>query len=172
VESTHDVSIILKCPYCKKEKSIRRKNDDPETATVVEFCCLDCYRGGDEEKKYLDKEGNTIKEMIVSRRNLKKLIKPKKGPRLIERRKRGIFGKLMLAVFWLANGFMALWLFSATQQWSKMPTAVTEAEKVGQGLGITAGLGVLLSIWACVAIVTGLLAYMTRGHKEITEIDV
>ena len=88
--------------------------------------------------------------------------------KLIERRKRGIFGKLILAVFWLANGLMALWFFAVTQEWSKMATPVSDAEKAGQGLGIAAGLGILLSIWACVAIVTGLLAFMTRGNKEIT----
>lgn len=31
--------------------------------------------------------------------------------KLVERRRRGVFGKIMPAVFWLANGFMALWLF-------------------------------------------------------------
>jgi fatty acid desaturase len=92
--------------------------------------------------------------------------------KLIERQRRGIFGKIMLTVFWLANGFMALWFWGAVDGWSKMATPASEAGKAGQGIGIAMGLGVILSIWACVEIVTGLFALMTRGHKEIMEVDI
>jgi fatty acid desaturase len=93
------------------------------------------------------------------------------GKRIIERRRRGFFGWIMLLVFWLANGFMALWLFSAMGEWGKMAKPTSEAEKAGAGLGIAVGLGVIFSIWACVAIITGLFAYMTRGPKEIIEVQ-
>jgi hypothetical protein len=77
----------------------------------------------------------------------------------------------MLGIFWVSNGLMALWLFSTLGVWANMEQAVTEAEKVGQGLGIAIGLGVIFSIWACIALVTGLLTYMTRGTKEIIELE-
>jgi hypothetical protein len=93
--------------------------------------------------------------------------------KLIETRKRGFFGYVTLALFWLANGLMALWLFGAMASWGKMGVAtMSEAEKAGAGLGMAIGLGVTFSIWACVAIITGLFAYMTRGRKEILEVDV
>ena len=92
--------------------------------------------------------------------------------RMVERRRRGFFGWIFLVIFWLANGFMALWLFGAMTHWGKMATPVTDAEKAGAGLGMAVGLGVIFSIWACVAAVTGLFAMMTRGRKEIIEFEV
>jgi hypothetical protein len=92
--------------------------------------------------------------------------------KLIERRKRGFFGWIMLIFFWLANGTMALWLFGTLAEWGKMAKPMTEAERAGAGLGMAMGLGVIFSIWACVAIVTGLFAYMTRGRKEIIEMEI
>ncbi len=91
--------------------------------------------------------------------------------RMIERRRRGFIGWVFLIFFWLANGFMALWLFSAMGEWGKMAQPMTDAEKTGAGLGIAMALGVIFSIWACVAIITGALAFMTRGRKEIIEIS-
>lgn len=91
--------------------------------------------------------------------------------RMVERRRRGFFGWVLLIFFWLANGVMALWLFSAIAQWGDMAKPMTEAEKTGAGLGIAMGLGVIFSIWACVALITGLLAFMTHGRKEIIEIE-
>jgi hypothetical protein len=58
-------------------------------------------------------------------------------------------------------------------EWGKhIDKPMTEAEKAGAGLGIAVGLGVIFSIWACVAVVTGLFAYMTRGRMEMIEIEV
>jgi hypothetical protein len=74
--------------------------------------------------------------------------------------------------FWIANGFVALWLFTTLGGWGKMVhQPMSHAEEVGSGLGIIVGLGVIFSIWACVAAVTGLLAFMTRGPKEIVEVE-
>jgi hypothetical protein len=91
--------------------------------------------------------------------------------RLIERRRRGFFGWITLVLFWLANGLMALWLFATLNQWGKMAPALTDAEKAGTGIGMALGLGMILSVWACVAVITGLFAFMTRGRKEIIEFD-
>jgi len=90
---------------------------------------------------------------------------------MIERRRRGFFGWIFLLIFWAANGFMALWLFGAMGEWGKLAKPMSDAERTGAGLGIAVGLGVIFSIWACVAIVTGLLAFMTRGPKEIIELE-
>ena len=93
--------------------------------------------------------------------------------KLIERRRRGFFGWIFLVIFWAANGVMALWLFSAMGEWGKLAQrTMSEAEKTGTGLGIAMGLGVIFSIWACVAAVTGLFAYMSRGPKEIIETEL
>jgi hypothetical protein len=92
--------------------------------------------------------------------------------RMVEVRKRGIFGWIFLIIFWVANGLMALWLFATLASWGEMASPTSEAEKVGAGLGMVVGLGVIFSIWLCVAGVTGLLAFMTRGRKEIVEMEI
>lgn len=92
---------------------------------------------------------------------------PKK---MIERRKRGFFGYVMLGIFWISNGFMAFWLFGTLAEWGKMHP-VSHAEQAGAGLGMAIGLGVIFSIWACVAFVTGIFVLITRGRKEIIEVE-
>jgi hypothetical protein len=92
--------------------------------------------------------------------------------KLIERRKRGFFGWIMLLIFWLANGFMALWLIVTINHWSNMAHEVSTAGKAGAAIGVGMGLTFLLATWFFVAIITGLLAYMTRGRKEIIETEI
>ena len=92
--------------------------------------------------------------------------------RMIEKRKRGFFGWIFLTIFWLANAFMGFWLIGTLGEWGKMAKPTSEAAKAGAGLGIAMGLGVIFSIWACIAVVTGLFAFMTRGRKEIIEVEV
>ncbi len=91
--------------------------------------------------------------------------------KLIERRKRGFFGWIMLTVFWLANGLMGLWLAGTINEWSKISAPTTEAAKAGTAIGVGLGLSFLLGLWFFVAVITGLFAYMTRGRKEITEVE-
>jgi hypothetical protein len=92
--------------------------------------------------------------------------------KMIEKRRRGFFGWIFLSLFWLSNAFMAAWLVATLSSWGSLPKAVSQAEKTGAGLGMAMGLGMIFSIWACVAAVTGLFALMTRGRKEITEIEI
>ena len=68
------------------------------------------------------------------------------------------------------NGFMAIWLFGTLAEWGNMHP-VSQAEQVGAGLGMAIGLGVKFSIWACVAIVTSIFVLLTRGRKEIIEVE-
>ena len=90
----------------------------------------------------------------------------------IETRKRGFFGWIFLTIFWLANAFMAIWLFGTLSKWGELAAPTTNAAKAGTGLGMAAGLGIIFSIWLCVSGVTGLLAFMSRGRKEIFEVEV
>jgi hypothetical protein len=88
----------------------------------------------------------------------------------IETRRRGIIGKLFSLIFWLFNGLMVLWLFLAIKSTAELgATMTTDAEQAGAAIGATLGFGMVLSIWAMGAIIFGLLSYMTRGSKVITE---
>lgn len=53
---------------------------------------------------------------------------------------------------------------AAARQTSADAYESARRERAGAGLGMAIGLGVIFSIWACVAFVTGLFAYMTRGQ--------
>lgn len=88
----------------------------------------------------------------------------------IETRKRGFMGKLFSLIFWVFNGLMFLWLFFAIKGTAELgATMATDAEQAGAAIGATLGFGMLLSIWVMGAIIFGLLSYMTRGSKVITE---
>jgi len=90
----------------------------------------------------------------------------------IEKRRRGFFGWIMLGLFWAVNGLMVVWLGASMGRWGEQAqTLTTEAEQAGYGAGMAVGLTVILVVWACLAGITGLLAYMTRGRKEITEVE-
>ncbi len=88
----------------------------------------------------------------------------------IETRKRGLFGKLLLLIFWLFNGLMALWLFGGLSSTGEMMSAATsEAERAGTAIGATIGLGMVIGIWMCGAVILGLLVLLTPGKTIITE---
>jgi hypothetical protein len=92
--------------------------------------------------------------------------------KMIEKRRRGFFGWIFLTIFWLSNAFMAAWLAATLSRWGTMAQPISDAQKAGAGLGMAMGLGVIFSIWAGVAAVTGLFVLMTRGRKEIIEVEV
>jgi hypothetical protein len=94
------------------------------------------------------------------------------GKKFVEHRNRGFFGWVFLTIFWVANGLMALWLAAVIIGWGgQMEGPLTDAEKAGAGIGIAIGLGVIFWMWVVVAAVTGLFVLMTRGRKEIIEIE-
>ena len=87
---------------------------------------------------------------------------PKCGKQL-RKPKRGVFGKLFLWLFYLYNAFMAWWLISGSMEASKViDTAASEAEKAGAAIGTGMGVTMILIIWVIGAVITGLLAIMTR----------
>jgi len=87
---------------------------------------------------------------------------PRCGKQL-KKPKRGFFGKVFLWLFYLFNAFMAWWLVEGSIGASEvMDTAVSEVEKAGAAIGTGIGVTMILMLWAIGAIITGLLALMTR----------
>ena len=85
-----------------------------------------------------------------------------------ETRQRGFFGWAFLLLFVGFNIFMAYTMFAGLAAIGGR-TPVTEAEKAGHVIGTVIGTSMILFLWACGAIVTGLLALLTRGKKVIVE---
>jgi hypothetical protein len=85
-----------------------------------------------------------------------------------ETRRRGFFGWLFLLLFLAFNALMALWLFAYWGELGKIATP-SEAERVGRTIGGTIGTGLILFFWVSGAVITGLLALLTRGRKTIVE---
>ena len=92
------------------------------------------------------------------------------GTRVIRRevRRRGLFGWLFLVIFMAFNALMALWVIA---YWRVLAegTSGSEWERAGHVIGGTLGTGVLLFLWVCGAVITGLLALLTRGRRTIIE---
>lgn len=87
-----------------------------------------------------------------------------------ETRKRGIFGKIFLLLFWIFNGLMVWWLFAAFQiSGEQMTAATTEAQKAGTALGTGIATGMIMAIWMAGAVILGLLVLLTPGKTIITE---
>lgn len=86
----------------------------------------------------------------------------------VERRRRGFFGWIFLAIFIAWNALMILWLVSAIVSMGVLiESAATDAERAGSGIGAGIATTFILIIWAAGAIVTGLLAMVTRGGKTV-----
>lgn len=86
----------------------------------------------------------------------------------IEKRKRGVFGWLFLLVFLGWNLLMFSWLMSyGSETGGRIDAAASDAEMtvtvIGAGIGITS----ILMVWAFGAVITGLLAVLTRGGKTV-----
>lgn len=86
----------------------------------------------------------------------------------IERRKRGFFGWLFLLIFIIWNVLMLIWLITAGAGMSDViQSSDSEAGKTGAAIGAGIGFIFLLFVWAMGAVVTGLLALLTRGNKTV-----
>ncbi|WPZ13221.1 hypothetical protein T8J41_13755 [Nitratireductor rhodophyticola] len=87
-----------------------------------------------------------------------------------EIRKRGFFGWFFLLIFLAFNALMLLWMFS---YWGTIgdaaSTADSDAAKAGTAIGGAIGTTMLMFIWVCGSVITGLLALLTRGRKTIVE---
>lgn len=82
--------------------------------------------------------------------------KPLKKP------ERGIMGKIFLWLFYLFNLYMFGALVKAITAVANGSQAISEADKLGAFIGAGLGFSALLSLWVNGAIITGLLALVTR----------
>lgn len=91
--------------------------------------------------------------------------------RLVERRRRGLFGWFFLLLFWGFNALMAYAIFSGiggTMGGTRpVDTAMRQAHDAGAGLAFL----IWLVFWAAGAVVFGLLAHFSRGKREMIEVE-
>jgi hypothetical protein len=92
--------------------------------------------------------------------------------RLVEKRKRGFFGWVFLLLFWGFNALMVYVLFAGVGENAEEAARISDpsmrqAYQVGTGLGVM----MILIFWAAGSVVFGLLAYFTRGTRELIEIE-
>lgn len=86
----------------------------------------------------------------------------------IEKRRRGVFGKIVATLFWCWQVIMGIWFISYVSDIaSTYNGAGSNAERVGTALGGTLGVSVILWTWLFGAIILGLMMLFTRGEKII-----
>lgn len=92
--------------------------------------------------------------------------------KLVEKRRRGIAGWLFLGLFWTWNVLMVVWLVAGLgENASKYEQLTSEAARTGHAAGTGIAFIMILLVWALGAIIFGLLAYFTRGRRELIEMD-
>ena len=84
-----------------------------------------------------------------------------------EVRKRGIFGWFFLILFLGFNLLMLAWAVAAGLGIGEMEPVSSDAEAAGRAVGSGIAFTIILVVWALGAIITGLLALLTRGSKTI-----
>jgi hypothetical protein len=77
-----------------------------------------------------------------------------------------------LIIFILFNVFMAWWLFSYWGLVGSIKTDGSSAAEAGRAIGAGLASGFVLFMWALGAVITGLLALLTRGGKTTVVEDV
>jgi hypothetical protein len=84
------------------------------------------------------------------------------------KRRRGFFGWVFLLLFLIFNVAMALWVVGAWQASNDLASNTTDqAAQVGIAVGGFIAGAALLWIWLFGAIITGLLAFLTRSGKTV-----
>jgi hypothetical protein len=86
-----------------------------------------------------------------------------------ETRKRGFFGWIFLVVFLGFNALMIGWLITYWNLIGDALSSGSEAARAGSAIGATIGTGMILFFWMAGAVITGLLALVTRGRKTYIE---
>lgn len=84
-----------------------------------------------------------------------------------EVRRRGFFGWLFLILFLTWNVLMVLWVIAGTMESAKVKVA--PGAETGALVGTFIGYGIILFVWVCGAVITGLLAMLTRGRRTVIE---
>ena len=84
----------------------------------------------------------------------------------VEKHKRGVLGWLFLILFILWNALMVLVLILMIQTTNNfMQTVDAGAESSAAAIGAGSSLIFLIIVWALGSVITGLLAFVTRGSK-------
>lgn len=90
----------------------------------------------------------------------------------VEKRRRGLFGKFFLLLFWGFNILMVFLMFGGLSGNSAQYQALTsEAERAGYAAGTAIGAGLIIIVWAAGALILGLFVLLTRGSKVIIETE-
>jgi hypothetical protein len=88
-----------------------------------------------------------------------------------EVRKRGVFGWIFLILFYGVNlyfGYALIRGLAAVAPSINDPNA-SQAEQAGTSIGLMIGFGSILAMWGFCAVITGLLAMVTRGKRILIE---
>ena len=87
--------------------------------------------------------------------------------RLVETRSRGFFGWTFLLLFWGWNLLMVGALFKGVAATNCAELATEAASVCAAGAGL--GMMMVLFMWAIGDVVFGMLAFFTRGKREMIE---
>jgi len=81
---------------------------------------------------------------------------------VLRKPKRGIFGKLIVIVFWVFNIIMAVWIFGGGSDAIQTTSTLSGAEQAGAAIGTGLAIGFLITVWLIGAIILGIMALLTR----------
>jgi len=85
---------------------------------------------------------------------------------VINKPKRGLFGKLFKWSFIGFNVLMLLWMVTGMSAASNATVATSEAGRTGAAVGTAIGAGLVLGIWVMGDIILGLLVLFTRPRTS------
>jgi hypothetical protein len=85
-----------------------------------------------------------------------------------EVRKRGFFGWVFLVIFWLFNALMVWFLYDVSVRVGTYSRQIGATEYRTTEIALM-NIAAVLFFWALGSVITGLLAYFTRGPKTIIE---
>ena len=88
-----------------------------------------------------------------------------------EVRKRGAFGWIFLLLFYGVNAWFAWAFFKGMANVAPLlnDQTMSKAEQTGATIGTVLGFGSILAMWTFAAVITGLLALLTRGKRVLIE---
>lgn len=87
-----------------------------------------------------------------------------------ETRKRGLFGKLMLGLFWTFNAVMLFAMIAGLGgAGAELEGMGSQAERDAASVGVFLGAGMILGVWFFGAALLGMMAIFSRGKTVITE---
>lgn len=81
---------------------------------------------------------------------------------VLRKAKRGIFGKITIAAFWLFNLLMVAWIWGGTQNAVNTSAGLSGAEAAGAAIGTGVAVTMLVFLWVIGAVILGLMALLTR----------